>query len=286
MKSVPLEIQGYLEALHQRYRIDRAILLGSGVISALSHYRMETLMRHVNSAAVARGRRSSKMRWGFAIIASTSMIFATSSATAAPPVEQQTAEVFRFDGGSTDGGTATLTRTNNGVTMRMSTTVGGVKYALPFFPPQSPTDPGLGESWEVGDATTNWFVVFNNPGECTDSCGEDDIIDGHPISEPEVPGGPAGVSIHYAAGHVAGSLSWHSAGSLREGDTSGMLFGLPLQDAMTAEVHLVARSHGPMADIPPGSERGLALNSLNGGCPPNGPNVCGDAQAAVFALPS
>ena len=235
-------------------------------------------MKHVNSAAVTRGRRSSKMRWGLAIIAITSMILGTSSAAWAAPAVHQTVDVVRVDGGSTNGGTATLTRTNNGVTMRMSTTVGGVKYDLPGAPPP---DPGLGESWEVGDATTNWFVVFNNPGECSDlSCGEDDIIAGFP---PAVDGGPAGVSIHYAAGHVAGSSSWHSAGSLREGDTSGMLFGLPLQDAMKAEVHLVARSHGPMADIPPGSERGLALNSLNGGCPPN---VCGDAQVAVFAPPS
>lgn len=239
-------------------------------------------MIHVNFAAAVRGRRASKMRWGLAIVASTSMIFGASAATGAAPAVHQTVDVVRVDGGSTDGGTATLTRTNNGVTMRMSTTVGGEKYDLPFPIP-------LGESWEVGDATTNWFVVFNNPGECTPeppepsgppSCGEDDIIAGFPPAEL---GGPAGVSIHYAAGHVAGSLSWHSAGSLREGDTSGILFGLPLQDAMTAEVHLVARSHGPMADIPPGSERGLALNSLNGGCPPN---VCGDAQVAVFAPPS
>ncbi|MDX2378934.1 MAG: hypothetical protein QNM02_04160 [Acidimicrobiia bacterium] len=155
----------------------------------------------------------------------------------------------------------------------MSTTVGGQLFILPDGIP-------LEVDWEVGDASTNWFVVFNNPDDCTDPCGEDDVIAGLP---PAVDGGPAGVSIHYAAGHVAGSLSWHSAGSLREGDTSGMLFGLPLQNAMTAEVHIVARSHGSMTTIPPGSERGYALNSVDGGC---GTNTCGDAQAAIFPPPS
>jgi hypothetical protein len=209
-----------------------------------------------------------------AIVASVSVMLATmASVSGAAPAVRQTVDVVRVDGASNDG-SATLTRTNSGVSMTMSTTVGGVKYDLPFSPPP---DPGLGESWEVGDATTNWFVIFNDPDGCTDPCGEDDVIAGIPD------GGPAGVGIHYAAGHVAGSSSWHSAGSLREGDTSGMLFGLPLIDATAAEVHIVARSHGPMATIPPGSERGLALNSLDGGCPPN---TCGDAQAAIFAPPS
>ena len=157
--------------------------------------------------------------------------------------------------------------------MTMSTTVAGQLFILPDGIP-------LEAYWEVGDASTNWFVVFNNPDQCTDPCGEDDVIAGLP---PVEDGGPAGVSIHYAAGHVAGSSSWHSAGSLREGDTSGMLFGLPLQDAMTAEVHIVARSHGPMATIPPGSDRGYALNSVDGGCDTN---ICGDAQAAIFPPPS
>lgn len=80
---------------------------------------------------------------------------------------------------------------------------------------------------------------------------------------------------------MAGASSWKAAGTLREGDDSGMLFGVPLQDAMTAEIHVIARSHGPMASIPP-KERGYALNSVDGGC---GANTCGDAQAAIFAPP-
>lgn len=195
----------------------------------------------------------------------------TFSAAGADSAVKQTTDVIRIDGQPNDG-TATLTRTNSGVSMTMSTTVGGQLFVLPDGIP-------LPVDWEVGDASTNWFVVFNHPDQCTDPCGEDDVIAGLP---PVADGGPAGVGIHYAAGHVAGSPSWKSAGSLREGDTSGMLFGLPLQDAMTAVVHIVARSHGPMVAIPPGGDRGYALNSVDGGCDTN---VCGDAQAAIFTPP-
>lgn len=217
-------------------------------------------------------RTPRKFSWG--LVAATAIIITlgTASVTDAAPAIRQTTDVFRVDGGTNEG-TATLTRTNSGVSMRMSTTVGGQLFDLPF------DTSGLDASWEVGDASTNWFVLFNYPGYCTDPCGEDDVIAA--IFDPAGEGGPAGASVHYAAGHVAGSSSWHSAGSLREGDTSGMLFGLPLQDALTAEVHVVARSHGPMATIPPG-ERGYALNSVDGGC---GTNTCGDAQAAIFPTP-
>lgn len=211
------------------------------------------------------------MRLGLAVVASSSMLLAMASVSGAAPAVHQTVEVIRIDGEANDG-SATLTRTNSGVSMTMSTTVGGQMFVLPLGTP-------LDVDWEVGDATTNWFVVFNNPGACTEPCGEDDVIAGLP---PIADGGPAGVSIHYAAGHVAGSSSWHSAGSLREGDTSGILFGLPLQDAMTAEVHVIARSHGQMTTLLPG-ERGEALNSVDGGCMTN---TCGDAQAAIFNPPT
>jgi hypothetical protein len=213
-----------------------------------------------------------KYRWGLAVTAAAALTLGTVTAAEAAPAVKQTTDVVRIDGQPNDG-TATLTRTNSGVSMTMSTTVGGQLFILPDGIP-------LEANWEVGDASTNWFVVFNNPNGCTDPCGEDDVIAGLP---PVEDGGPAGVGIHFAAGHVAGSSSWHSAGSLREGDTSGMLFGLPLQDAMTAEVHIVARSHGPMDTIPPGSDRGYALNSVDGGCDTN---TCGDAQAAIFPPPS
>ena len=72
---------------------------------------------------------------------------------------------------------------------------------------------------------------------------------------------------------------WNAAGTLRVGDDSNLLVGDVLMDALAAEVHIVARSHGSMSTIPPG-ERGNAINSVDGGCDTN---TCGDAQAAVFA---
>ena len=190
------------------------------------------------------------------------------AAHAAAPVTQET-DVFQVEDGAVVG-SATLLRTKAGVTMNISTTVGGEMFDLPFA---APPDPGLGVDWSVGDATTNWFVIFNNPAGCTDPCGEDDVIDmilGADSAE---------VGIHYAAGHVAGTSMWNAAATLKVGDTSGLFLGSALMDPLTAEVHIVARSHGPMSTIPPG-ERGYSINSIDGGC---GTNICGDAQAAVFA---
>ena len=237
------------------------------------------------SRATDQSRVSSNHRRRFASIGRLSVaIFAMAALfmTVAPPSDagpavRQSTDVIRVDGGANEG-TATLLRTNSGVHMQITTTVQGDMYDLPLY---GPPGPSVGESWTVGDATTNWFVVFNNPENCTDPCGEDDVIAGIPPVCECFDGGPAGASVHYAAGHVANSGTWHSAGSLQVGDTSGMLFGLPLQDAMAAEVHIIARSHGPASNLVPG-ELGYALNSVGGGCVTN---TCGDAQAAIFPPP-
>lgn len=87
------------------------------------------------------------------------------------------------------------------------------------------------------------------------------------------------------SGHVAGGASFHAGAQLGEGDDGGTLFGLPLVDAMTAEIHTIVRSHGPAADLS-GSELAAALHSVDGGCAPEfGPNACGDSQFAVFLSP-
>ena len=191
-----------------------------------------------------------------------------SPASAGPP-EKQTEAVNYFAGGAV--GEASLVRTNSGVSMRMSTTVDGQLFDL-FAGPLPNTN------WDVGDATTNWFVVFNNPDACTaPGCGEDDVQNAATgaNNDPEV-------GVHFATGHIAGSSRWRSAASLREGDESGMVFGYPLVDAMTAEIHIIARSHGPAANLVPGN-LAAAIGSLNGGCEIN---TCGDAQAAEFKPPT
>ena len=103
-----------------------------------------------------------------------------------------------------------------------------------------------------GDAVTMWFIVFNNPDNCTSSnleepgvffCGENDVF-----NTPD----PAEVAILYGVGHVVGNGGQvHLSASLQEGDNSGAeTFGGfytsdTLQDAEAAEIHLIVRGHGP-----------------------------------------
>ena len=105
------------------------------------------------------------MRKLFGVLA-VSVLAATvlASPSAAGPPEKQTVDVTDFYGAQVTEDGASLVRTNSGVSMRFSTTVGGELFDL-FAGP-------LNVNWEVGDATTNWFVVFNNPEACSDGvCG-------------------------------------------------------------------------------------------------------------------
>ena len=186
----------------------------------------------------------------------------TQVATAGGAIHQET-PVFQFDDGSTVGD-ATPTRNGHGVTMNISTTVGGELDDFGTL---------LGVDWTIGDATTVWFVVFNDPEGCIEGCGEDDVLDAI------FGDNRADVGVHRAAGHVAGESDFDAGGRLKEGNVDELVVGEPLMDAMTAEIHLVVRSHGSGLT---GSELASALHSLNGGCITN---TCGDAQAAVFTPP-
>jgi hypothetical protein len=210
------------------------------------------------------------MRRIITVLAVAMLAAALAAPASAASAIHQTVDVNEFNGDLATADGASLVRTDSGVNMRVSTTVGGQLFDL-FAGP-------LGVDWEVGDATTNWFVVFNDPGQCTDgACGEDDVRAAATgaNNDPKV-------GVHFATGHIAGSSLWRSAASLREGDLSGVFFGYPLMDAMTAEVHIVIRSHGPAANLVPG-ELGGALGTIDVGC---NINVCGDAQAAEFKPPT
>ncbi len=179
--------------------------------------------------------------------------------------QHQGSAVYRFDDGS-QVGAANLIRNQHGATMNISTSVEG---ELEDF------GSALGVDWTVGDATTVWFIVFNSPGGCIDGCGEDDVLDlflGDDRAE---------VGIVRAAGHVAGGTVFNAAGRLNEGAAKELLAGTPLQDAMTAEIHLVVRSHGAAANLS-GTDLADALHSVDGGC---ATNTCGDSQFAVFLPP-
>ena len=200
------------------------------------------------------------------------------TAFAAKAVHQST-DVFRFDGVGGSVGTATLVRTNSGVSMTIKSSVEG---GMIEFPPIANVFDGV---FMPGDAATNWFIVFNNPGNCSGGeCGENDILDSLVGGDPN----NVMVDVIFATGHVAGS-KWRAAAHLNEGDISGSinpLFGaaaIGLIDAMAAEVHLVVRSHGPASLMGPG-EVAAAISEVFGACDLfGGPNTCGDAQFAEFA---
>ena len=123
----------------------------------------------------------------------------------------------------TVNGTSTLHRNKKGITVNFNT-----------------------DGLIPGHAVTLWWVIWNNPENCTTpyACGEVDFGIADQV----------GVEVLYAAGHVIGGngMGNFSARLNLNDDSESIndLFGLPaaggLVDAQKAEVHLVIRSHGPM----------------------------------------
>ena len=168
------------------------------------------------------------------------------SASAAP-AQSSTNDVQLFsDDSVVAGASSTLLRTRNGVSIQLNTS-------------------GL----EPGAAYTVWMVVFNNPAACSDGvCGEDDVL--------PPPGNVAAeVAVVRVSGRViAPSGAAHFGGRLNVGAMSEVLFGPGLTDPMTAEIHLIVRSHGEK--VP-----GLVDNQIHevgGACEIN---VCEDVQFSV-----
>jgi hypothetical protein len=166
--------------------------------------------------------------------------------------------------GQVPGAWATLVRNQGGISFEISTT-----------------------SLHPGHAYTLWLVVVNDPDACSTSpCAAPDII-GNPDTRSQV---------RYAAGTIAGGSGRGTlASSVREGPLAGWLDGRTLEDATTAEIHLVVNDHGPrLAEYLPGM-----IQTYRGGCSDAspfpgifpqtalddgepGPNVCRLYQAAVF----
>ena len=154
--------------------------------------------------------------------------------------------VVLFDSGTpVPGSQAALVRDPSGVSMTLQT---------------SGLAPG---------AYTTWWVVFNNPENCSGgTCGEDDL--------PPFGGSPTvHASVLFATGHVVSTNGTAGFGAwLGIGDTAGALFGPGLLNVYTAEVHNIVRYHG---DVLP-AFMPEQIRSFNGGCPPNS---CFNVQAAV-----
>ena len=166
-------------------------------------------------------------------------------------------------------GTSTLHRNSSGITVNYKTT-------------------GL----TPGYAYTIWWVIWNNPQNCSTpgECGDPDFGNAEAV----------GVDVLYAAGHVVGKsgVGNFSARLNVDDDSQSIndLFGLPaaggLQSGNTysAEVHLVLRSHGPM--IP--GEVNEQIGGYLGGCDnpfefppfteiPDEVGECGDIEFAIFS---
>jgi hypothetical protein len=193
-------------------------------------------------------------------LAALALVMAVTAAFALPP---QSSQPFYFldpdhaQGDPVPGASASLARTPNGVHVWINT---------------NDLDPG---------AYTVWWVVWNDPSECTGGCGEDDL-------------GAPGNLVGFATGGVVGMAGIGGfGGSLRtgvEGEPGETLLisngGLGLTDPTGAEVHMVIRYHGPVvAGEMPGQ-----IGSFAGGCTPassldlgDGDFDCVDMQAVVFA---
>ncbi len=182
----------------------------------------------------------------------------------------QETSVHRFaDQSVIEGAKAMLTRMDNGVYMTVDT-----------------------QELTPGDAVTMWWVVFNDPSQCSGGeCGEDDVLlmdaSGNIADSPDgsVPINPEGweaakISILRADGLIipeGGMASFR--GHLPVGDTTEAMGGPGLLDAHKAEVHSVIRTHGKVAP----EVQNEAVNSFAGGCDEKWPNApCEDLQFTVF----
>ena len=88
-----------------------------------------------------------------------------------------------------------------------------------------------------GNAYTVWLVIFNDPGDCVDGCGEDDLDAGT---------GDATVVWSGVGGVANGGGNLNGHGYVTEGNPQGyqVLFG-EFTDAQGAEIHNIVRDHGP-----------------------------------------
>lgn len=195
-------------------------------------------------------------------------VLAAAPGNAARNLSWSTSEVVAFADQDTRIGTSHLIRTRWGVygTFRTSE-----------LPPR--------------EALTLWWVVFNNPAGCSDPCGEDDIfVNGDPTQGLNAAGiAAADIVAGYADGMVGkrNGRAFMSAWLGEDAKLSEIIFGEgpALKDANAAEVHLVARSHGPAI---PGMIR-AQTGSYAGGCevflnPPDTPDSEGECADIHFAV--
>ena len=137
-------------------------------------------------------------------------------------------------------------------------------------------------------------MVSNQPANCSPpGCGADDVfIDGDPAQGLNDDGiDAAGVVAGYAAGTVVSADGTMFAVARLDAGTPGVdvIAGDPdepmLLDAAGAEIHLVARSHGPAV----AGLEAIQTTSYTGGCdtmlhPPATPAIPGECADIAFTI--
>lgn len=174
-----------------------------------------------------------------------------------------TQSMFDFADGSSVPGHSNLTRTENGEDVFVLVEAEGL---VP------------------GDAHTLWFVVFNQPQNCSDTCGEDDIfLESGELNAAGVQA--AEIGIGNATGNIAKADGTIELGGHleREGGDAGhqILFPAGLDgdslltvDGNDAEVHVILQSHGNARG---GKKLLEQLSMVDANCTP----TCADLQAAI-----
>jgi hypothetical protein len=210
-------------------------------------------------------QRTIKLVAALAVVAG---VLTSTPANAATDYGRTRSDVVFFADPDSPVGTSTLVRTPHGVSATFRTS-------------------GL----MPREALTLWWVVFNAPDGCSDACGEDDIfIDGDPTKGINFEGVEAAdIVVGYASGTVASRVgrATMTARLRTAAEVSEVLFGeTPLLKSSTAaEIHLVARSHGPALE-------GLVdeqIGSYAGGCevflhPPEVPSAEGECADIQFSV--
>ena len=162
-----------------------------------------------------------------------------------------------------EGASAALTRTANGLSATLSTT-------LP-----------------AGHAETMWWVIFNTPSGCTDGCGGDEVEAFFASGGSD---NPSGLSIQNADGRVVpGSGGATFAAHLNVGSDGPGEVLVPggISNPLGADVFLVIDEHGPASSDP--NTRWVQTHSLTwpGACTnqtaENPFGDCFDTQIAIFA---
>lgn len=195
--------------------------------------------------------RLGKRRWiALAVVAAISALFMPSQASAQASAAQSSAALQWFSDGSTILSTmSSLLRGDEQLKIEVNTA-----------------------ELTPGNAVTLWWIIFNNPAECSASCGEDDLFDED-----------VAASIVHADGEVVGrSGRAHYSDVLAKGvepSFGGTPFGFGpgVVNTWGAEVLALVLDHGAAETDPEKLERQLTtfLDCLQD------PSPCTDLQFAV-----